>query len=261
MQAAGSTQTKLTGVTSSGIPKSEIVLSEQERPGYSVAVPDALNSEGFKELLTVKPFASAPVMLQAIVDGDDDEFKRCLHYCSAEKWFDVDDANAFGQTCLHIACKHGNIEAVTALLATKADPFLLCKDGYNALSYACRFGGATVLPILAKFAVGHGCHIQELFVDDNGDRSQVALAATGGHADCIVQLAAWKADVNAADRLGQTPCHHAARGDHATALRVLHASKADLEKRNTAGKTPLMTAGVNRKEKAKVAIVQLMSLL
>eukprot|EP00750_Incisomonas_marina_P016950 INCI19679.1.p1 GENE.INCI19679.1~~INCI19679.1.p1 ORF type:complete len:335 (-),score=65.40 INCI19679.1:546-1550(-) len=174
--------------------------------------------------------------------------------------FCVDDPNQFGQTCLHAACQVGNPRVVQRLLEVRANPLVQCRDGLNALSYACRFGHADILPLLEQSVGGTAGRAAALMVSDQRGRSQVALAAEGGHVDCILRLAAWKADVNATDRLGQSPCHVAALANQPNALRALSESKADLSQRNTANKTPLMTAGVNSNDAAKMAIVQLMDL-
>ena len=70
-----------------------------------------------------------------------------------------------------------------------------------------------------------------------------------------------QADVDAPDRLGQTPCHHAALTNQPGAILALHAARADLERRNTACKTPLMTAGINHNEAAKLVIIQALGVL
>ena len=47
------------------------------------------------------------------------------------------------------------------------------------------------------------------------------------------------ADVNAKEKWGETPLHHAAYKGHPKALKVLMDAKADASVRNNDGKTPL----------------------
>ena len=95
-----------------------------------------------------------------------------------------------------------------------------------------------------------------LLANDRGGRSPLSLAAANGHVECIAVLAAWKADVNGRDNLGNTAAHHAARHDQGDAVRALFSAKADLELENTASKPPLTVAGLNKKDNAKMAIIQ-----
>ena len=69
------------------------------------------------------------------------------------------------------------------------------------------------------------CDVQRV---DNGGRSAVLCAASGGHADCIRALADLKCDMQHVDNTGRSTVLYAAHGGHLDCIRALVQCKANL---------------------------------
>lgn len=76
----------------------------------------------------------------------------------------------------------------------------------------------------------------------------------------VDQLIGLGANVNARERNGRTPLHHAANNGHLEVIELLVRSGADTEARDVEGMTPLMWARISRTGRKNEIVATLLSL-
>jgi ankyrin repeat protein len=214
--------------------------------------PGAMTGPGTTDLITAirKPDISK---VKALIDGG----------------ANVNEQDRAGsRTALHWAAKGGNFEALTALIAAKADPNIKDRQGRTPM-----WGAVESTPEVVKFLLDNGADINARdtvnatpllwaagfgrpetvallierkadvkAVDDNG---WTALIWAGGigQPQTVDLLIKAGADLNAADRqTGDTPLLRAARTGKAESLKVLLDAGADINARNKMKQTALHCA-------------------
>lgn len=175
---------------------------------------------------------------------------------------------AGARTALHWAAKGGSQEALSALMAAKADPNLKDRQGRTPL-----WGAVETTPAVVKFLIDNGADVNARdtvnatpllwaagfgrpetvslliankadvkAVDDNGWTALI-WAAGIGQPETVDILIKAGADLNAADRqTGDTPLLRAARTGKPESLKVLLAAGADINARNNLKQTALHCA-------------------
>lgn len=127
----------------------------------------------------------------------------------------VNVKGAYGYTPLHECAYLGNVEIGALLLAHKANPDALSRNGSTPLLVAAREGHADLVRLL----LSNGAH-----PDDGGDKAWTPLfvAAGEGHVDIVQALLEKGAnpfEANGHD--GRLPIQEAADGGHATVVMLL----------------------------------------
>ncbi|MEQ2187218.1 hypothetical protein GOODEAATRI_002364 [Goodea atripinnis] len=129
-------------------------------------------------------------------------------------WRQIDEANAFGNTALHIACFNGQDAVVSELIDYGANVSQPNNKGFTPLHFAA--------------ASTHGALCLEFLVNNGADVNvQVYLFIKGGEIDSV-------------DKDGNTPLHVAARYGHELLINTLITSGADCTR------TPLHYAAASR---------------
>jgi ankyrin repeat protein len=167
---------------------------------------------------------------------------------------DVNAADGFGRTALHIAAEKGFLAVAEVLLAHHAD--LNARDSQSngertPLHLAAERGNVEML----KWLIARGADINAR--SKNGS-TPLGDAASAGQLDSIRVLLAAKADPDNADNYGRTPMSYAAEGNNLEVVKILLAAKADpnggkldapllcaVHKQNTVAAELLLQAGAN----------------
>jgi ankyrin repeat protein len=138
-----------------------------------------------------------------------------------------------------MAARCGNLDILFREIATGA---LSSDELAAALSVGAQYGSRELIGAVLALGVS-----PDLCVTP-GDETALHSAVEHSQIGAIRELAAWGADVNAADRSGKTPLHHAveligdvrSQGDTMglEVLEVLLELGADRRRRDRAGRTP-----------------------
>jgi ankyrin repeat protein len=164
---------------------------------------------------------------------------------------DVNIVNIFGETPLGNAAGIGNVEMVELLLAqegvdvNKAKKATLALDSRTPLMEAVYYGHATVVKLLLK----KGADVNKA---GNGGNSPLMLAVLYGKVEIVELLLDHGADVNKVDykvdnKYNDTPFTWAVRNGKVEVVRLL-LNKADVNKADKYGDSPLMLAYKGRIE-------------
>ena len=151
-------------------------------------------------------------------------------------------------TCLHIACRKGDVDIVKILLNHGADvnksatvfdlkqktPLISAFHGMM-LSVPEQNGREIVELLLKNGASPTPNHILSLEVP-------LVTAAELGYADIVKLLLAYGAEINFSRGCGNTPLHRAVAKNHVPVVDLLVKSNADKEKRDKNGLTPITLA-------------------
>jgi len=126
-----------------------------------------------------------------------------------------------GLTALMVACREGDSETVSSLLANGANAILVDSRGFDALMYSLRDGNVAV----ARMLLVHLQNENPSFVQDFRTKlglSHILYAATLGRTDCLSELVEFGSEVDAADESGFTPLMGAVQQNHVhTAVKLL----------------------------------------
>ena len=142
----------------------------------------------------------------------------------------------FADEVLHEAAIGGNTAEVVALLGRGADANARRDDSRQTpLMGAAEAGHEGVVRRLLE----HGAQINAA---NKYGETALTLAADGGHTAVVSALLDWGADVNVVDEFGDTPLLNAAWGEHEDALRLLLRHRADPNVPNRVGQTAMTTA-------------------
>ncbi|KAI3449570.1 hypothetical protein Pfo_006235 [Paulownia fortunei] len=200
----------------------------------------------------------------------DNKIDRCLHFAAAMNrvdlmeilclgYVDIDlnSVNSQGQTAMHLAAIHGQVEALQFLVSVGSDVDITDCEGWTPLHYAAQEGDVEAVEhllnhsVFAKYAVTkEGKTAFALAVDKAnsdlydslhlGDLLHRAARIDDVHAmkSCVAQ----GAEVNGRDQNGWTPLHRAAFMGHMESVRFLvsHGARVDLV--DGTGYTPLLRA-------------------
>jgi ankyrin repeat protein len=183
-------------------------------------------------------FASSP-LIDAVKRGDVNAVRALV----AQK-ADVNAPDADGSTALHWAAQRDDVAMVDALIAAGAN--VKAKTRYNVtpLSLACTNGDAKLVDRLLKAGADP---------NERTEEGQTALmtASLTGKPDAVKLLIETGADVNAVEPYkGQTALMWAASEGNAAALDVLLTHGADVKAKSKSGFTPLLFAVRNDRREA-----------
>ncbi|MEL7266765.1 MAG: ankyrin repeat domain-containing protein [Planctomycetota bacterium] len=93
--------------------------------------------------------AEPPLLLRAVADGDTARMLRLIRDADDTRTV-IDAENEFGITALSVACDNGDELAVTALLASGADPKQTTRGGEPILMSAARQGNRKIVRLLIE---------------------------------------------------------------------------------------------------------------
>uniref|UniRef100_A0A672SWD4 Ankyrin repeat domain 44 n=1 Tax=Sinocyclocheilus grahami TaxID=75366 RepID=A0A672SWD4_SINGR len=152
----------------------------------------------------------------------------------------IDEANAFGNTALHVACFNGQDAVVSELIDYGANVSQPNNKGFTPLHFAA---ASTHGALCLEFLVNSGADVNpsssdgsswtiHTLPDTHPKRVQVCVSDTGGEIDCV-------------DKDGNTPLHVAARYGHELLINTLITSGADCTRRGVHGMFPLHLAALN----------------
>ena len=158
------------------------------------------------------------------------------------------DANraipANGRTALHVAAAAGELEAVSALLAARADTLSFDADNRSPLALACLYGqGEVVARLIEATAPKHRAPL--LNMADANSWTCLHHAASGGSADAVAALLGAGAKSSAREKAGRTPFHVAAAAGHELVVAALVDGEGGVGSAwlaDSAGRTALMCA-------------------
>jgi hypothetical protein len=148
--------------------------------------------------------------------ADDCEAARRVR-AALETEDNLNAVDALGRTALHLACVHGHLGSVELLLERSADMETADEYGQTPLKIACQGGYVDVVRLLIE----HGADMEK--ADDLGQQTLLLiLACYGGHVDVMRLLIDEQgADVETADKYGQTALFHACSNSHVDVIKLL----------------------------------------
>jgi ankyrin repeat protein len=203
----------------------------------------ALFLAGFTACFAHAQVAPAPAekaaytsLLAAAAKGDAGEIRALV-----AKGAKVDVRDGYRRTPLHVAAYGKHHEAMRALVAAGADPNALERDRYDIVTIAAV---ANDVPTL-KVALELGCSAKN--VTSRYDGTALIAAAHLGHAEVVRTLIKAGAPLNHVNNLGWTALIEAiVLGDggarHTDTLNALVAAGADVNLADRNGQTPLTLA-------------------
>lgn len=123
----------------------------------------------------------------ACTQGDMLLIEKLLRYAPHE----VRTKNAFGQTPLHLACRHGQLDLAKLLLSMRADIDVKDSSGKTPLSLAATYGHVALIQLLLNQPQKPQLNSKDLF-----GQTAFGRAFFAGHLDCCKALLNAGADVS-----------------------------------------------------------------
>jgi ankyrin repeat protein len=155
---------------------------------------------------------------------------------------DVNARNDYGVTPLSLACTDGNAAIVEKLLNAGAEPDGAVRSGETPLMIAARTGSIDAVTLLLAYKAD--VNAKERW---NG-QTALMWAAAEGHASVAQLLIDHGADVHASSNSGATPLLFAVRRGNVDAVLALLAAGADVKATRPDGATALLVAVINGHE-------------
>lgn len=152
------------------------------------------------------------------------DISRVLAVCK-----DINAVNWWGQTPLHWAAMHGQVDIAFNLILKGANIHATDFHGETPLHWAARFGQIEIVNLL----IGNGANID--FRNTSGE-TPLHVAAKNNNTESMRLLLANGADVNAKDRHKSTPLHFVKQVEGAA---FLIENGADVNAKDNDGYTPL----------------------
>ena len=147
--------------------------------------------------------------------------------------------NREGETPLHIASKHGNLDTIKVLLSrAECNLHTVDRKDNTPLHYACKNGHHSTVEFLVA---DQRCQLNT----QNGEgETPLYLASKYGPVDTVKVLVSRKeCDLNIPDNKGNTPLHTACKHGHLSTVECFAADKrCQLDTKNREGDTPLHIA-------------------
>ena len=162
---------------------------------------------------------------------------------------DIDNADFYGRTPLHLSAQCGHLDCLQLLLEAGAETDKADPNGNAALHWAAWSGRLDCLRLLLQAGADKN-------KGDTMGRTPLHGAAECGHLDCLRLLLEAGADKDKVDTTGETPLHKAARVGHPECLRLLLEAGADASARNKHGHTPLDIAEAHNNKKLAALLRQ-----
>ena len=158
---------------------------------------------------------------------------------------------AVDNVALPDAASRGDLSAVRALLAARADVNTAAGDGMTALHWAAERGDVAMTTVLLRAGA------KTTPVTRNGSYTPLHVAAKAGQGAVVKALLAAGADAKALTGTGATALHLAAQAGDAAAIAALLAKKAEVNAREAGwGQTPLMFAAAANRPAAVTALLK-----
>jgi ankyrin repeat protein len=134
---------------------------------------------------------------------------------------------------LHVAARHGHVEALRLLMKFGADINQRDSSGMASIHWAA-FGGyiEAITALHSEFNV-------DINTRTESGKSPIHFASERGHGNAIKLLRRYGADLNNGDNEGKTSAHWAALGGHIESITVLNDLEADFSARDDLGMTPM----------------------
>ncbi|XP_028418657.1 ankycorbin-like [Dendronephthya gigantea] len=142
-----------------------------------------------------------------------------------------------GKTMLDVACEHGHVECLEALLERCTDVVPVSKAGGSALHTAAKSGSADSIVKLLQYKVRVGSI-------DADKMTALHHSASKGHVDCVRILIQNGAKLNSRDKDGRTPLLIAIQAARESIVQILVENGARVNVTDSAHKTPLMYASL-----------------
>ncbi len=159
----------------------------------------------------------------------------------------VEDRQNF--TPLMAASKHGNIDAMRALLEAGADPNLPPRPGWDVPMHWAASGKAVAL------LFEYGARVDERIAESGS--TPLHWAAGNSRLDAMHALIRRGADVDGRNEFGETPLHRAAEYGQPAAAEILLDAAADPTVRTRSGQFPAEFGVANPKLKGSSALQRL----
>ena len=158
---------------------------------------------------------------------------------------------AVDNVALPDAASRGDLGAVRALLAARADVNTAAGDGMTALHWAAERGDVAMTTVLLRAGA------KTTPVTRNGSYTPLHVAAKAGQGAVVKALLVAGADPKALTGTGATALHLAAQAGDAAAITALLARKAEVNAREVGwGQTPLMFAAAANRPAAVTALLK-----
>jgi len=179
------------------------------------------------------------------------DWKQVRSLIESEPETDVNAADGFGATALHVAAAEGNRDMAAFLLNHGAKVNMPDRDGATPLYAACLSGKnlETVRFLLGEFASVHSRKTRAA-----GSEVPLFAAVRGGNVEIVGLLLSEGANPNDTSRSGETPLFFAVRGENVEMIRLL-LSKGANPNAVSASRTSVLSAAVQERKAKSVAVL------
>lgn len=172
-------------------------------------------------------FSNKTTFFDAAMTGDTAE----LAYCIDQKKFSVNSKDIKGNTILHVAIHHGQLEAVRLILSRSPDLEQEDKEGLTPLMRAMEKDKIPIILAIIRAGANPNTHDRDYIYP-------LHKAAMAGEADVVKALVEAGADVNVRTReFEDTPLHFAITSGRRGVAEYLVANKARIDIAGKDGKT------------------------